>query len=171
MKRIIILFFALGSILTYSQNKFKEFFTDLRTVEIAKIEKGLVQVTIDKESLIETINHHFSNEKNYFTDVELKMEEVEKRIVYYLYFSSSLLNRNLATFLDIENNKLKLRTEDKVMIRLTSCQGMDICYPRAMINPETDKFFFSCREFIGCVDEETAQKEPCTSSGSAIFYE
>lgn len=56
MKRIIILFFALGSILTYSQDKFKEVFTDLRTVEIAKIEKGLVQVTIDKESLIETIN-------------------------------------------------------------------------------------------------------------------
>lgn len=171
MKRIIILFFVLSSFLTYSQDKFKEVFTDLRTVEIAEIENNSVQLLVNKENLIETINHHFSNEKNYFTDIELKTEVVEERAVYYLYLSSSLLNRNLATLLDIENNILKLRTEEGVMIRLTSCEGIDSCYPRPMINPETDKVSFSCREFIGCVDEETAKKEPCASSGSAIFYE
>ena len=171
MKKIVIFFLVVISFQTYSQSKFKEVFEDLRVVDIAKIENGSVQFLVDTKDLIETVNHNFSNETNYFTDIELKNEKVEGREVYYLYLSSSLLNRNLATFLDIENNILKLRTEGGLAIRFTYCEGIDLCFPRVFIDPETDKVFFGCREFIGCVDEETAKKEPCLNANSAIFYD
>ena len=55
-------------------------------------------------------------------------------------------------------------------LRVLVCEGYEECYPRFRINEEGE-MYFTCRDIEACVNEEYAEKYPCTTTKGAIFYQ
>ncbi|MEG1376966.1 MAG: hypothetical protein RSC81_07825 [Myroides sp.] len=162
---LAILFIVTSSL--SAQNKFVEKIDNLLQIEVAVLQENIPILTINKDDLLETFNHHFQESQNKFDVVGIKQEKVAETNYYYLQLSNSKANRNAVVKLKAVNNKLMFVKESGV--RVFICEGYDECYPRFKTNEEGE-MYFNCRDIEACVNEEYAEKYPCAATKGAIFY-
>jgi len=162
---LAILFIATSTL--SAQNKFEEKIENLLQIEVAVLQKNIPLLTINKDDLLETFNHHFPESENKFDIAVIKQEKVAEITYYYLQLSNSKANRNAVIKLKALNNKLMFIKESG--LRVLVCEGYDECYPRFKTNEEGE-MYFNCRDIEACVNEEYAEKYPCAATKGAIFY-
>ncbi|MEG0915721.1 MAG: hypothetical protein RSF68_01765 [Myroides sp.] len=162
---LAILFIATSTL--SAQNKFEEKIDNLLQIEVAVLQENIPILTVNKDDLLETFNHHFQESQNKFDVVGIKQEKVAETNYYYLQLSNSKANRNAVVKLKAVNNKLMFVKESGV--RVFICEGYDECYPRFKTNEEGE-MYFNCRDIEACVNEEYAEKYPCAATKGAIFY-
>lgn len=165
-----IFYLAILFIITSSlsaQNKFVEKIDNLLQIEVAVLQENIPILTVNKDDLLETFNHHFPELENTFDVAVIKQEKVAEITYYYLQLSNSEANRNAVVKLKAANNKLMFVKESG--LRVLICEGYEECYPRFRINEEGE-MYFTCRDIEGCFNEEYTEKYPCETTKGAIFY-
>lgn len=150
-----------------AQNKFEEKIENLLQIEGAVLQENIPILTVNKDDLLETFNHHFQESQNKFDVVVIKQEKVAETNYYYLQLSNSKANRNAVVKLKAVNNKLMFVKESG--LRVLICEGYEGCYPRFRKNEEGE-MYFTCRDIEGCFNEEYTEKYPCSTTKGAIFY-
>ena len=75
-------------------------------IEVAVLQENIPILTVNKDDLLETFNHHFPESENKFDIVVIKQEKVAEIKLLLFSISNSKANRNAVIKLKALNNKL-----------------------------------------------------------------
>lgn len=137
---------------------------------IGEVKNNEIIFKIDKNKFITQLNKELFLSDDVIDKLEVNIGYTlgDKEIkYYYLNLTSSKRNLNVVKYLFDREGKLFIdksyNTEDYTYVDFyISCEGGSFCKPRLFLIDDT--YSWSCREFLGCVIEESDKVNACKQS-------
>jgi hypothetical protein len=171
MRLIVLLLFCTSC---FSQGVKQETISLEARLLVGELKNNQIHVLIDKKAFIDEINKSLYGGKSVIDNLDVLTDYTvgdKKDKFYFLQLTSGIRPLTIVRWVENINGQLYLDQSGNPegythLDFFITCEGGDKCSPRLFV---TDgKYGWSCREFIGCVTPEEAEKNLCVQSATVF---
>lgn len=171
MKKLVSLILTVFHSILFAQEPTSVFYALEEPLLVGSVNHSdHISMEADQSKLVKTMNQYMSETNPVFDSVYIDKTDFDQKKFYFLVFKTKLSNKTLIRWLSRNGANLIIEnTQEQAYTALNTyftCEGEQSCYPR--LKKMKDRYYWSCREEDGCVNEEYAKAHPCSCTKSVI---